>query len=195
MYENAEPTEPEMMSIMSKEITYLTNAPPKTARFATHMLIGMKLNHCSYQTRIGNIASNLAIFLQSPTGSFKTPTMTTLREIASDRDTFPEFYGHIFESYTSEGLGKYTSDWLKEKDDDVEINRGKTFYGIVMRDEASDIPKNSSGKGRGGNIYEFNSKLIDGRVYSNLTIRGGNEVYPPVWFSLFMATTETFSIT
>jgi hypothetical protein len=151
---------------------------------AAQFIIGNALHRCYFEDSIGKVRTNLSFIWTSPSSTFKTPLMKINFEIY--KRELKDQGIHFKSKFTTEGLMNYLYQYRKAFDEKEE--EAPLFKCIVLRDEASNLAKESKG-GRSANIWEFLSETYDGSIYPYDTVRGKDQQYPEVWFSFWFSST------
>ncbi len=176
-----------LKEIIADDLQRLTHASPSVCKAGAEILISMALKDVIFRDdALAPVRANLQFLLIAPSSSYKTPFVDTLEECY--RRFFSGSSGSMsYESrFTTEGLQKHLSQFKSKNPEQI-------YFVFIMRDEISNLVKEATG--RGGNIYEFLSLLIDGNIPPYVTKERGREEYPPVVaFVIFLGTPEFLKI-
>ncbi len=156
---------------------------------AAQFMMGNALHNCYFEDSMGKVYSNLSFVWSSPSSTFKTPLIKMIREIWKSE---LKNRGIRYKSkFTTEGLMNSLNSYrVKFEGEDGELNNETPkFKCLVIRDEASNLAKESKGNGRAANIWEFLSETFDGQISPYDTVRGKDQQYPDVWFSFWFSST------
>lgn len=173
-----------LKEIIADDLQRLTHASPSVCKAGAEILISMALKDVIFRDdALAPVRANLQFLLIAPSSSYKTPFVDTLEEC------YRRFFlgSMSYESrFTTEGLQKHLSQFKSKNPEQI-------YFVFIMRDEISNLVKEATG--RGGNIYEFLSLLIDGNIPPYVTKERGREEYPPVVaFVIFLGTPEFLKI-
>ncbi len=163
-----------------------SHASPGACYSAAQFLIGNALHNCYFEDSMGKVFTNLSSILTAPSSTYKSPLMHIIDEVY--KRELKEQGIHFKSKFTTEGLMNFLHHYKKGFDDKGQ--EPPRFKAIVLRDEASNLAKESKG-GRAANIWEFLSECFDGSIYPYDTVRGKDQTYPDVWFSFWFTSTLT----
>ncbi len=163
-----------------------SKAPDSVCYSASEFIIGNALFNCTFYDDMGGVTTNLSFMFIAPSSNFKSPLLDIIHAVYLEE--FQEQGMFLKSKFTTEGMMNFLNNYKKKFDEKQE--KAPTFKCMVLRDEASNLAKESQG-GRASNIWEFYSESFDGTIYPYDTIRGKDQTYPPVWFSYWNNSTLT----
>jgi len=164
-----------------------SQASPEACYAGALFLIGNALHKAVTYTDKGPVYTNLSFFNIAPSSNDKTPLIRVMYEVYQ-RLLKPEGM-HFKSKFTTEGLMNKLNEHRKKYESKGE--KVPVYRCMVMRDEASSLPKESHG--RGANIYEFLGQAFDNDLMINPydSVRGQEQEFPEVWFSFWFSSTLT----
>ena len=161
------------------KISKLTDAPLEACKAMMQFHISCSLVNAKYVNSKGHIYPNLSFIWIAPSASNKTPLIDLTIEKTS-ADIYKEF--KTFGALTGKGFRKALALGNKKP-----VKQPT----LIIWDEASTMSKDVRNEAT-SDLYEVLSEAFDGKLSPYTSVRGGHEVYPPLYTNIWASGVPSF---
>lgn len=157
-----------------------SKASISASRAMIQFIISSYLHNCEFSDDQGTVRPNLTFFHIDRSGSNKTPLIKVFEDGIYPQGLAEEMRMHS--DFSSAGFRKSIIKYKHRNG----ISEFDTYKGVIIRDEATTLAKDSSSNGL-SDVFEFLSQIHDGKIKPKETTQRGREegsrIYSPIWIA------------